>query len=113
MKNAMSTGAHGHSAIDALHTLTQQQETALIFIGAGALGMLWLRARWSRRRLRRSYGRAMRRTGVGRQLRGMRRNRVLAKAGATRRATLAFRKAAVASVAVAALLVWAQVNAGR
>ena len=113
MTNATSIGAHGHSAATALHGLTQQQETRLIVIGAGALGVLWLRMRWSRRRLNRSYGRAMRRPGVGRQLRGMRRNHVMARAGATRRAALTFRRVAATTAAITVLIAWSQIRTGR
>lgn len=103
MTNALSTGAQPGGTAEAFHALTHQQTAGIVVAGIAALALLWLRARWHQGRLSRSYSRAMRRAGIGRQLRGMHRNRVMAKASATRRATLAFRKAAGVALVVFAL----------
>lgn len=113
MTNASSTGAQVNGSVAALHALTHQQVAAFVVIGIALLALLWLRARWHRGRLSRSYSRAMRRVGIGRQLRGMRRNRVMVRAGATRRAVFAFRKATAATVVIGALIAWSQLRAGR
>lgn len=110
MTNASSEEAQANGTATALHVLAQHGQLTLVLSVAGALLVLWLRARWCRRRLARSYGRAMRRDGLKRQLRGWSRNHVAAKAGASRRASLAFRKVAGLSILVAAIYVFSTVH---
>lgn len=113
MRNALSTGAQDNGGAAAFHALTHQQTATLVAITVGLLALLWLRARWHRAQLTRSYNRAMRNMGVSRQLRGIRRNHVMPRAGSTRRAVLAFRKALTASLALTVVLIWVQAKAGR
>ncbi|HEV2343463.1 MAG TPA: hypothetical protein VGS97_05165 [Actinocrinis sp.] len=79
-------------------------DTALFVGAAGAAVVfwLWLRARYLRRRLRRAFTRSLSYGTSRRQLKSLRKRKVLARAGRARRATLRFRLAALLGLLLAA-----------
>lgn len=74
---------------------------------------LTVRAKFQRRRLHRSYTRAMSRGSARRQIRAFEKERVLRKAHAASRAKWAVRKAVAIAVAIGALALWVHMQAGR
>lgn len=74
---------------------------------------LTVRAKFQRRRLHRSYTRAMSSGSARRQIRAFEKGQVLRKAHAASRAKWAVRKAVVIAVAIGALAVWVHMQAGR
>jgi len=70
--------------------------------GAAIMFWLWLRARYLRRRLSHAFNRSLSYGSSRKQLRSLRKRKVLARAGRARRATARFRLAAVLSVLLAA-----------
>lgn len=70
--------------------------------GTAIVFWLWLRARYLRRRLRRAFTRSLSYGTSGRQLKSLRKRKVLARAGRARRATVRFRLAVLLSLLLAA-----------
>lgn len=102
----MLPSAAGPPALPATHTpgVALSPNTALLLGAAGAAVMfwLWLRARYLRRRLSRAFTRSLSYGSSRKQLKSLRKRKVLARAGRARRATLRFRLAALVGLLLAA-----------
>ncbi len=78
--------------------------------GAAVVFWLWLRARYLRRRLSRAFTRSLSYGSSRKQLKSLRKRKVLAHAGRSRRATARFRFAVVLSVLLAAAWLWSKAH---
>lgn len=79
-------------------------------VGAAVVFWLWLRARYLSRRLSRAFNRSLSYGSSRRQLKSLRKRKVLARAGRARRATSRFRLAVLLGVLLAAAWLLSQAH---
>jgi len=77
-------------------------------VGAAVVFWLWLRARYLRRRLSRAFTRSLSHGSSRKQLKSLRKRKVLALAGHARRATFRFRTATLVSLLLTAAWLWSR-----